>query len=707
MTLEQARAACYTDITAGRLLPCTVAPAQEMVSSMTTGHSARLFISHSHLDNDFGVRLAEDLRRALGDEHAVWYDVSGGLHGGDAWWRKIVQEITARPIFLVVLSPDAMESRWVNDEIDLAWNLKNSPEGKTIIPILYRECQPRADLRTRHIISFLPSRPYEAALAEMLAALGLTEPPSGSASVSEPVAPRIAISVARPTPDIIEQFAPQIEAAYARGDWVDVVRKAEFLIRRAPDRVSAPVYRMLGVALLEDGAAQRGREALDTALALDPLDRDSLRAAARAAVMLGDAETAHMLLDDALALTGDRALRLQLLADDTHALRLAGNSVEEVRRCDEALRLAPGDLDWRANRMLALALAGRYVDAQAEMEHIARNVASQVGADGPAHLQAEARTLQSELAREIKAFEGAREESERRLIAECFAALVVRNTSSAALREDPLSTRRQSGPRLPERLAQLRYVMRPFGDVEAIIPPLCDVAAGPCLLSEVAGRGDETQPHELPHHWVDVGRFRMARYPVTVAEYACFARARRREPQRWEGGGQRLDWQTQLTRPDHPVVCVTWHDALAYAAWLSELTGQRWRLPTEAEWEKAARWDATAQRSLVYPWGDTFDPARCNSSTAIGQTTPVGAYVEGASPCGALDMAGNVWEWVSNLAGASAVEPAPVDKPIEIAVLRGGSWVSGPTEVSGVARRAHLPYGYSAAIGFRLLCASL
>ena len=80
----------------------------------------RIFISHSHIDNEFGTRLAQDLRRVLGDESAVWYDVLGGLHGGDNWWEKIVEELTDRKVFVVVLSPEAALSPWVRDEINLA-----------------------------------------------------------------------------------------------------------------------------------------------------------------------------------------------------------------------------------------------------------------------------------------------------------------------------------------------------------------------------------------------------------------------------------------------------------------------------------------------------------------------------------------------------------------------------------------------------------
>ena len=673
-----------------------------MSGSMAIDRPARVFISHSHADNDFGVRLAEDLRRALGDEQSVWYDVSGGLHGGDAWWRKIVQEIAARPIFVVVLSPDAMDSRWVNDEIDLAWNLKNTPEGKTIIPVLHRACEPRADLRTRHIVSFLEPRPYAAALAETLAALGVRDAtPSASPKVESAPTPA---SVAHVGHDVIAQLASQIEAAYERRDWPDVARKAELLIRRAADRVTAPVQRMLGVALLEEGAVQRGREALDTALALDPFDVDALRGAARAAVASNQPALAHTLLDDALALASDNELRLRLLADDAYTLRLAGRPLDELSRCDEALRLAPDQADWQARRVVALTLAGRSSDARSEMEQLARSVVTQLSADSGTHVRAEAQALRRELTLEAQAFAAATSAKDHQEIAERFGALLARNLAPSAKREDPLSPQREAAPRLPERLAALGYVMRPFGEVEAILPPLCEVAAGTRLVSVVKPPDKEGDEPELLHRRMTLATYQIARHPVTVAEYACFVRALGREPKAWRDGGKGLDWRTQLTRPDHPVVCVRWYDALAYAAWLASLTGDHWRLPTEAEWESAARWDAAAQRALTYPWGDTFDPAYCNCAEAIGLTTAVGSYSEGAGPCGALDMAGNVWEWTSNLAGDGSDESRSDTAPAHIAPLRGGSWFSGSAEVTGVTRRSYAPNGYNPAIGFRLVC---
>jgi formylglycine-generating enzyme required for sulfatase activity len=157
-------------------------------------------------------------------------------------------------------------------------------------------------------------------------------------------------------------------------------------------------------------------------------------------------------------------------------------------------------------------------------------------------------------------------------------------------------------------------------------------------------RDSQAEDCEKPQHRVTPAAFQIGRYPVTVAEYACFVRAGHAAPQR--GTYRPITWDDQLKRLDHPVVCVTWHDAVAYAAWLAKLTGQSWRLPTEAEWEKAAR----GTDGRIYPWGDAFDKARCNvSESGIGTTTPVGSYPNGASPYGAQDMAGSVWEWASSL----------------------------------------------------------
>jgi hypothetical protein len=135
-----------------------------------------IFISHSQVDNEFGIKLVNDLHQALGERGTIWYDAHGGLHGGDTWWPKIAAEVKASNVFIVILSPQAVASQWVNDEINLAW-LQRNKTGMLIIPISYRKCNIPDFLYLVQIISFLSPKPYREALDELLNALTLTSPP--------------------------------------------------------------------------------------------------------------------------------------------------------------------------------------------------------------------------------------------------------------------------------------------------------------------------------------------------------------------------------------------------------------------------------------------------------------------------------------------------------------------------------------------------
>ena len=260
----------------------------------------RIFISHSHIDNEFGTRLAQDLRRALGDESAVWYDVLGGLHGGDAWWEKIVEELSARNVFLLVISLEAMNSPWVRREINMALN-----ENKFILPLLYRDCTIRPDLKIIQIISFLTPKLYEDAFKEVLVALGL---PTKDIEKSIHIAPQPV--------DTGTVLLQQMEGSFAAQDWSDVLRKADYIIKRLPERATATVYRMQGLAFLEDGEVQQGQEALETALAL----------------------------------VTDRQLRLTLLGDYTTLLASQNQWAKVLKQAREALRLVPNDPGWLATQ---------------------------------------------------------------------------------------------------------------------------------------------------------------------------------------------------------------------------------------------------------------------------------------------------------------------------------------------------------------------
>ncbi len=261
--------------------------------------------------------------------------------------------------------------------------------------------------------------------------------------------------------------------------------------------------------------------------------------------------------------------------------------------------------------------------------------------------------------------------------------------------------------RFPPRLAQLGFADYKQDGVEYIVPPVVSVAAGEFLMGSDPKKDSGAYGEEKPQHKVTLPGFQIARFPVTVAEYACFVRSGHAAPSRWEYQRKVVDWQAQLQCLDHPVVMVSWNDAIAYAGWLAKVTGQRWRLPNEAEWEKAARWDGRMAR--VYPWGDSFDASCANTSEGgKGTTTPVGSYPSGTSPCGAQDMSGNVWEWTSSL-----FKPYPYsqDDGREVPdstvnrVLRGGSWLRDATYARAAYRNRGHPGNSNAVGGLRLTCA--
>lgn len=154
--------------------------------------------------------------------------------------------------------------------------------------------------------------------------------------------------------------------------------------------------------------------------------------------------------------------------------------------------------------------------------------------------------------------------------------------------------------------------------------------------------------------------YRIDLMPVTQAEYGEFVTAKQAPPPTidraaWEAQGfiqdysvvERFLWRDgrpPTGREDHPVVLVTWHEAVKYCSWRGKLVGEERRLPTESEFEKAARGDG----GLAYPWGNSFEPDKLNSAVkGPRDTTPVGQYVDGKSPYGILDAAGNVFQWTS------------------------------------------------------------
>jgi len=206
-------------------------------------------------------------------------------------------------------------------------------------------------------------------------------------------------------------------------------------------------------------------------------------------------------------------------------------------------------------------------------------------------------------------------------------------------------------------------------------------------------------------HKVHLDRFWIARVPITNAQYHLFTQATNHHaPDHWE------DKRPPKALESHPVFNVTWYDALAYCAWLSKVTGKTITLPSEAQWEKAARGD---QDKRAYPWGDAFDATKCNSyDLGLGSTTPVGIFPDGASPYGCLDMAGNVWEWTRSLYQDYPYNPQDGREDLAVSdatrrVVRGGSFDLFQIDVRCACRsRGGLPDNRDDHVsGFRVVCA--
>lgn len=204
---------------------------------------------------------------------------------------------------------------------------------------------------------------------------------------------------------------------------------------------------------------------------------------------------------------------------------------------------------------------------------------------------------------------------------------------------------------------------------------------------------------------LELERYQITVTPITNRQYAAFVAATGHPPpevaaETWRGYGlihpfertRRHAWAGGAVPPgreDHPVVLVSHADARAYAAWLSAETGAVWRLPWEAEWEKAVR----GTDGRTFPWGDGFDPTRLNShDSGPFDTMPVGSFPAGAGPFGLLDGAGQVFEWTRSPAGEGRF------------VVKGGSWDDKGCGVCRPAARHGRPAALKhILIGFRLV----
>jgi formylglycine-generating enzyme required for sulfatase activity len=206
-------------------------------------------------------------------------------------------------------------------------------------------------------------------------------------------------------------------------------------------------------------------------------------------------------------------------------------------------------------------------------------------------------------------------------------------------------------------------------------------------------------------HVFEVTPFRMAKYPVTNAQFEAFVRAKDGYGQAgWWKGIQRSKAPETPRWPEAngPRETVSWFEAIAFCRWLSARTGTTIRLPTEWEWQQAA---TGGDPDREYPWEGGWDAARCNSSESrLDRTTAVGLYPRGATQQGIMDMAGNVWEWCLNRhEQPERPESLRIDAATAERVLRGGSWYDGSVDLRFWYRHRRQAVEWNFNLGFRLV----
>lgn len=293
---------------------------------------------------------------------------------------------------------------------------------------------------------------------------------------------------------------------------------------------------------------------------------------------------------------------------------------------------------------------------------------------------------------------------------------------------------------LTER-AEAGRLLAKLGDCRAEVN--CDV---PCTVPVAAGEFEmgtsETEARsviekygkdwaqwvkaELPQHRVNLDAYHIGKYPVTNAQFRLFVDSDGYTNRAYWKYDKGWDWKNrnEITKPEywddpqwnldnHPVVGVSWYEADAYCEWLTvrdeKNEKRKFRLPTEAEWEKAASWDDKQKTKRVYAWGDEYEGQKGNvSASEIGRTSAVGLFGNYPSPCGAMDMTGNVWEWCADWYNSEYYQKSPRENPQgppsgNFRSLRGCAFFSGSDLARCASRFGVSPVFRGDYIGFRVV----
>ncbi|NTU84330.1 MAG: SUMF1/EgtB/PvdO family nonheme iron enzyme [Chloroflexales bacterium] len=700
----------------------------------------RVFLCHASGDKPAVRKLYQRLRA---DGFAPWLDQEEIIPGQE-WQREIPRAVHTADVVVVCLSPTAItKAGYVQQEISFALDIaQQQPEGAIfLIPLRLAECDVPERLSRWQWVDYFDAHGYDRLVralrirAKQLA-LGAKVP---EAEASEPDTPPAPV-LGKPTLNPRDQRLVAVRGLVVRERWAEAIVAYESLVAQAvlPDRDAQSLRRAQHELWLQQtwAQAEESETRWDWVAAVSMWDLITVRCPnhPEAAARLQRARTEQVLAEQsqdvadlvaqvdweaALAMIAEierqrpgytyPTIHLAALQRQAQAALLYERAVEQAERGDWAGVIATLSAESTVSSPEIQELLKHAQAMQAAEERRKREEAERRHRErfGPVLQQIQAGKFDQALAQLEPLLANA---SPDREAAELAARII---ETPAAPFKDRLRTAELVGkvgdPRIPVEIAQWQAELKRRNETFGTSPGYW------CYLPQRKyqiggwGKGEEAANIQLPAFWI-------ARYPITVAQYAPFVAEgygkdaeRWWTPEGWKRKGKRTEpwgWgDSTYSGANQPVIGVTWYEATAYCAWLSDRLqrllpeGYVMRLPTEAEWEVAASFDGSPERR-PYPWGEDEPPPEraIYDASNLGRPAPVGCRPAGAAACGAMDMTGNVWEWTASSHKSYPAQSGVIQKDFTNddfdVPLRGGSWYEDSTNARCGARLRDLPVNY-------------